>query len=103
MEPFGSQFAGGGPPFPQPVLRERRAVRHKVHTPAYASLQQLSTETVLDLCEILDISERGALLQTPVGWQLGTALDLLLDFSETQTKVHAKGEVVWSETLVGSP
>jgi GAF domain-containing protein len=97
MQPFESQFAGGGPPFPQSLLRERRSVRHKVHTPAYASLQQASTETVLDLCEILDISERGALLQTPVGWQLGTALDLLLDFSETQTKVHAKGEVVWSD------
>jgi hypothetical protein len=73
-------------------------VRHKVHTPAYASLQQASTETVLDLCEILDISERGALLQTPIGWQLGTALDLLLDFSETQTKVRTRGEVVWSDS-----
>jgi hypothetical protein len=97
MQPSGSQFAGGGPPFPQPFPRERRGLRHKVHTPAYASLQQASTETVLDLCEILDISERGALLQTPVGWQLGTALDLLLDFSETQTKVRARGEVVWSD------
>jgi TPR repeat protein len=97
MQPFESQFAGGNPPFPQSLLRERRSVRHKVHTPAYASLQQASTETVLDLCEILDISERGALLQTPVGWQLGTALDLLLDFSETQTKVHTRGEVVWSD------
>ena len=96
MQPFESQFAGG-PPFPHSLLRERRSVRHKVHTPAYASLQQASTETVLDLCEILDISERGALLQTPVGWQLGTALDLLLDFSETQTKVRTKGEVVWSD------
>jgi GAF domain-containing protein len=97
MQPFENQFAGGGPSFPQSLLRERRSIRHKVHTPAYASLQQVSTETVLDLCEILDISERGALLQTPVGWQLGTALDLLLDFSETQTKVHTKGEVVWSD------
>jgi len=97
MQPFESQFAGGSPPFPQSLLRERRSVRHKVHTPAYASLQQTSTETVLDLCEILDISERGALLQTPVGWQLGTALDLMLDFSETQTKVRTKGEVVWSD------
>jgi GAF domain-containing protein len=97
MQPFESQFAGGSPPFPHSLLRERRSVRHKVHTPAYASLQQASTETVLDLCEILDISERGALLQTPVGWQLGTALDLLLDFSETQTKVRTRGEVVWSD------
>jgi GAF domain-containing protein len=98
MQPFESQFAGGSPPFPQSLLRERRSVRHKVHTPAYASLQQTSTETVLDLCEILDISERGALLQTPIGWQLGTALDLLLDFSETQTKVRTRGEVVWSDS-----
>ena len=97
MQPFESQFAGGSPPFPQSLLRERRSVRHKVHTPAYASLQQASTETVLDLCEILDISERGALLQTPIGWQLGTALDLMLDFSETQTKVRTRGEVVWSD------
>jgi GAF domain-containing protein len=68
-----------------------------VHTPAYASLQGTAEDSILDLCEILDISERGALLQTPKGWELGSGLDLLLDFSETQTKVRTRGEVVWAD------
>ena len=98
MESLGSQFAGGNPPVPKSLLRDhRRAVRQRVHTPAYASLQGTSDDSILDLCEILDISERGALLQTPKGWELGSALDLLLDFSETQTKVRTKGEVVWTD------
>jgi hypothetical protein len=98
MESFGSQSAADSQNLPKPLLREsRKSVRHKVHTPAYASLQQNIHDTVLDLCEILDISEGGALLQTPMGWQLGTALDLMLDFSETQTKLHTRGEVVWSD------
>jgi Tfp pilus assembly protein PilZ len=98
MESLGSQFAGGKPPVPKSLLRDhRRAVRQRVHTPAYASLQGTAEDTILDLCEILDISERGALLQTPKGWELGSALDLMLDFSETQTKVRTKGEVVWTD------
>jgi hypothetical protein len=97
MESFGPQSAPSSNLL-KPLLREtRKSVRHKVHTPAYASLQQNVNDTVLDLCEILDISEGGALLQTPMGWQLGTALDLMLDFSETQTKLHTRGEVVWSD------
>jgi TPR repeat protein len=98
MESFGPHSAPDSSNLPKPLLREtRKTVRHKVHTPAYASLQQNINDTVLDLCEILDISEGGALLQTPMGWQLGTALDLMLDFSETQTKLHTRGEVVWSD------
>jgi hypothetical protein len=98
MESVGGQFAGGAPIVPVPASRDRRSsVRQRVHTPAYASLQGAGDNAILDLCEILDISERGALLQTPKGWELGSALDLLLDFSETQTKVRAKGEVVWAD------
>lgn len=97
MESLG-KFAGGNPSVPKSLLRDhRRAVRQRVHTPAYASLQGTSEDSILDLCEILDISERGALLQTPKGWELGSALDLLLDFSETQTKLRTKGEVVWTD------
>ena len=98
MESLGNQFPGGNLTVPKPVLRDpRRSVRQKVHTPAYASLQGSPDNAILDLCEILDISERGALLQTPKGWELGSALDLLLDFSETQTKLRTRGEVVWTD------
>lgn len=98
MESLGNQFPGGNLTVPRPVFRDpRRAIRQKVHTPAYASLHGSSDNAILDLCEILDISERGALLQTPKGWELGSALDLLLDFSETQTKLRTRGEVVWAD------
>src|SRR5215475_6000823 len=75
----------------------RRAVRQKVHTPAYASLNGGSDDMVLDLSEILDISESGAAIQTSSSWEISRVLNLCLDLSETNTYLQTTGYVVWAD------
>lgn len=75
----------------------RRAVRQKVHTPAYASLNGGSDDMVLDLSEILDISESGAAIQTSSSWEISRVLNLCLDLSETKTYLQTTGYVVWAD------
>jgi putative methionine-R-sulfoxide reductase with GAF domain len=52
---------------------------------------------VLDLSEILDISERGAAIQTSSPWDLSRDVNLCLDLSETKTYLHTTGHVVWAD------
>ncbi len=48
----------------QPVSpNRRRRVRHKIQTPAYASFTAESQSAMLDLHEIVDISEDGVAIQ----------------------------------------
>ena len=96
MEPFGPQIAT-----PQQILtplpRRRQTVRHRVHTPAYASLNGSSDDMVLDLSEVLDISERGAAIQTSSTWNTSRVVNLCLDLSETKTYLNTTGYVVWAD------
>jgi putative methionine-R-sulfoxide reductase with GAF domain len=81
-----------------PLMRDRRGrVRHKVHTPAYASLNGTSAGMVVDLNEILDISEDGMSIQTSSPLEFKRNLSLCLDLSETKAYIHTSGQVVWSE------
>jgi TPR repeat protein/putative methionine-R-sulfoxide reductase with GAF domain len=81
-----------------PLMPDRRGrVRHKVHTPAYASLNGTSTGMVVDLNEILDISEDGMSIQTSSPLEFKRNLSLCLDLSETKAYIHTSGQVVWSE------
>jgi GAF domain-containing protein len=52
---------------------------------------------VLDLSEVLDISERGAAIQTSSSWDVSRVLNLCLDLSETKTYLHTTGYVVWAD------
>src|SRR5262245_10533890 len=97
MEPSGTHSA-----VPSRVQKTvtrglRRAVRQKVHTPAYASLNGGSDDMVLDLSEILDISESGAAIQTSSSWEISRVLNLCLDLSETKTYLQTTGYVVWAD------
>ena len=97
MEPLGTHStvsAGMLKPLPQ---GRRRAVRQKVHTPAYASLNGGSDDMVLDLSEILDISETGVAIQTSSSWEISRVLNLCLDLSETKSYLHTTGYVVWAD------
>ena len=97
MEPLGPQIAAPNRIL-KPLPRNRRqAVRHRVHTPAYASLNGGSDDMVLDLSEVLDISERGAAIQTSSSWDVSGVLNLCLDLSETKTYLHTTGYVVWTD------
>ena len=97
MEPTGPQIAT-----PDHILRplprnRRQTVRHRVHTPAYATLNGTADDLVLDLSEVLDISERGAAIQTSSSWQISRVVNLCLDLSETKTYLHTTGYVVWAD------
>jgi len=97
MEPLGTH-TGVRSSSPRPVPRgRRRAVRQRVHTPAYASLNGGSDDMVLDLSEILNISESGAAIQTSSLWQVNRPVNLCIDLSETKTYLHTTGQVVWAD------
>ena len=82
----------------KPAFGERRRhVRQKVHAPAYASLNTNSSGMVLDLNEVLDISEEGMAIQTASPPELNSSLNLSLDLSETKSFLHTTGEVIWSD------
>lgn len=95
MPPFGTNPANLArePNFRPPD--RRRYVRHKVHTPAYSSLNAGSGKG-LDLNEILDISEAGMSIQVSASLEVNRILNLGLDLSETESYLNANGQVVWS-------
>jgi hypothetical protein len=95
MHPAGAKAAENPPQtaFPNEL---RRRVRHKVHTPAYSSVDSSDTG-VLDLSEILDISEDGMAIQTSAPLQVNSKLNLCLDLSETKAYIHTAGQVIWSD------
>lgn len=97
MEPLGTHNAVPNRVSKTVTRGLRRAVRQKVHTPAYASLNGGSDDMVLDLSEILDISETGVAIQTSSSWEISRVLNLCLDLSETKTYLQTTGYVVWAD------
>ncbi|PYX22732.1 MAG: hypothetical protein DMG87_07110 [Acidobacteria bacterium] len=96
MHPAGAKTAETPPQTPSPNERRRR-VRHRVHIPAYSSVDSSDTGMILDLSEILDISEDGMLIQTSSPLEVDTNLNLCLDLSETKAYIHTSGQVVWTD------
>jgi hypothetical protein len=79
-------------------LNRRRRVRQKVHAPAYATFSGASSNGMLDLCEILDISEVGVAIQCASPMQIGQEVDLSLDLAEARGQISAPARVVWSDS-----
>jgi GAF domain-containing protein len=97
MEPLGTHASARNSLLKVVPRGRRRAVRQKVHTPAYASFNGGSDDMVLDLSEVLNISERGAAIQTSSPFEVNRVLNLCLDLSETKTYLHTTGQVVWAD------
>src|ERR1700687_4943960 len=97
MESLGSNPVEAGRELAPPLRSRRRPVRQKVHSPAYASLNGSSSGQVLDLSEIVDISEEGMAIQTSFPLQVQRNVNLCLDLTATRTCIHTTGEVVWSD------
>jgi len=97
METLGSNPVEAGRELPPSLRTRRRRVRQKVHTPAYASLNGSSSGQILDLSEIVDISEGGMAIQTSFPLQVQRSVNLCLDLTATRTCIHTTGEVVWSD------
>jgi len=75
----------------------RRRIRHRLHSPVYASFNGPSAGMVLDLSELLDLSEDGFSVQTSERLEVNQTLSLTLDLSETKAFIHSVGQVVWSD------
>ncbi len=84
-------------PAPGPVRERRRRIRHKLHSPAYASFKGPNTGLALDLSELLDLSEDGFAVQTSERLEVNHPVSLSLDLPETKTHIHGTGQVVWSD------
>src|SRR5271170_6469691 len=97
METLGSNPVEAGLELPPAMRTRRQRVRQKVHTPAYASLNGSTSGQILDLSEIVDISEGGMAIQTSSPLQVQRSVNLCLDLTATRTCIHTAGEVVWSD------
>lgn len=78
------------------MRNRRRGVRQKVHSPAYASLNGSASGQMLDLSEIVDISEGGMAIQTSSPLQVQRSVNLCLDLTATNACIRTTGEVVWA-------
>src|SRR6202521_1208065 len=85
------------PDLQSPRLNRRRRVRHRVHSPAYASFTGMSKGLVLDLNEVVDISEDGASVQCPSALELNRDYALCLDLAEAGIQIYTTVQVMWSE------
>jgi hypothetical protein len=96
MEPTRTKPAGVSRQ-PSSIDEHRHSVRHRVHSPAYASLDAASARATSDLSEIVDISEAGMSIQTTGPLEIDGKLNLTLDLSETKTCIRTPGQVIWSD------
>lgn len=84
------------PPRPATINRRRR-VRQKVHAPAYATFRGASQSEMLDLYEVLDISEVGVAVQCGLPLEINQQVDLCLDLAEARGQIATTARVVWSD------
>jgi len=78
------------------IPNRRRRVRHRVQTPAYATFTGESRSAMLDLHEIVDISEDGVSIQSHEPLDVGRRLNLCLDLAESSEHIYTTGHVVWT-------
>src|SRR6267154_1907564 len=73
----------------------RRSVRHKIQTPAYVTFTAESKGAMLDLHEIVDISEDGVAIQCSTPLEAEKQVNLCLDLAECAQPIFTTGKVVW--------
>jgi len=83
-------------PAAAPLPASRRRVRQKVHSPAYARLNGDSSQ-VLDLSEIVDISEDGMAIQSSYPFEKQRWVNLCLDLTATKATIYTTAEVIWTD------
>ena len=76
----------------------RRRVRQKVHAPAYATFKGDPHGEMLDLYEVLDISEVGLSIQFASPMPVGQEVNLRIDLSEATGSISALASIIWSNS-----
>jgi putative methionine-R-sulfoxide reductase with GAF domain len=83
----------------RPASSNRRCrVRQKVHVPAYATILGASPGEMLDLYEVLDMSEGGVALQCSSPLALNRTVELSLDLAEASAQISATARVAWLDS-----
>ena len=80
----------------RPGRERRKHIRHRAQSPAFAGMNGNSTGIVLDLHQIIDLSEDGMAFQSSGPMEIGETLYFSVDLSEPKTYFHTTGRVVWS-------
>jgi putative methionine-R-sulfoxide reductase with GAF domain len=80
-----------------PIGERRRNLRHKLHTPVYASFNGPQSGMVVDLSELLNLNEEGFAVQTGERLDVKRAVTVCLDLPETKNYLHCTGQVIWSD------
>lgn len=83
-------------PLRNPAPNRRRRVRHKIQTPAYASFAREANSGMLDLHEIVDISEDGIAIHCHSRLKVDQRIDLCLDLADCPQQIFTTGQVVWT-------
>jgi GAF domain/PilZ domain/Sel1 repeat len=84
---------------PRPAsINRRRRVRQKAHAPAYATFPGHSKNQMLELYEVLDISEIGVAVQCPTPMEIDRQMELCLDLAEVTGQILTTARVVWSDS-----
>ncbi len=85
---------------PRSATPNRRSrVRQKVHVPAYANILGASSKDLLDLYEVLDLSERGAALQCSLPLTVDQTVELTLSLAEASEQISATARVAWVDAI----
>ncbi len=81
---------------PPAVSNRRRRVRHKIQTPAYVSFTAESKGLMLDLHEIVNISEDGVAIQCHAPLEIEKRVNLCLDLADCSEHIYTTGQVIWA-------
>jgi len=82
-------------PLQTALSNRRRRVRHKIQTPAYATFTAESQGVMLDLHEIVNISEDGVAIQCHSPLEIDQSISLCLDLAGCPGQIFTGGQVVW--------
>jgi len=74
----------------------RRRLRHKVQTPAYATFAERSEAAMLELHEIINISEDGVAIQCHAPLESDGRVNLCLDLAGSAEQIYTTGQVIWT-------
>jgi hypothetical protein len=94
----------GSAPFPMVAItsplqtgvhNRRRRVRHKIQTPAYATFADAQS-SMLDLHEIVNISEDGLAIQCHSPLHVDQQIDLCLDLADCPKQILTTAHVIWT-------
>jgi hypothetical protein len=83
-------------PLQPSVPNRRRRVRHKIQTPAYASFTTESKSAMLDLHEIVDLSEDGISIQCHMPLETAQRMNMCLDLAGSAEQIYTTGQVIWT-------